>query len=129
MTFGPPQLPKPEITHPFTMGQVRAFALASGDSNPIHLSTEAAHAAGLDGPVLHGMIIAGRFETFLEQMRDYAITELQVRFVRPAPLGCALKISTRPIDMSGPELRLRLMAATEAGMLVAIAEARLKPDL
>ena len=38
-------------------------------------------AAGLAGPVLHGMIVAGRFETFLERLEGYEIVELRVRFV------------------------------------------------
>ena len=122
-----PDLPAPETTSPITMEQVRAFAEASGDSNPIHLSSEAARAAGLAGPVLHGMIVAGRFELFLERMKNCALAELQVRFVRPVPVGSALTISARPIEVSGAELRLRLLANIAGGALVAIAEARLAP--
>jgi acyl dehydratase len=119
-------LPAPETTPPITMAQVTAFAAASGDSNPIHLSAEAARAAGLAGPVLHGMIVAGRFEAFLERMEGYEIAELQVRFVRPVPVGSALTIAARPIDASGPQHHIRLLA-TIGGVLVAIAEARLAP--
>jgi acyl dehydratase len=119
-------LPAPETTPPITMAQVMAFAAASGDSNPVHLSEDAALAAGLAGPVLHGMIIAGRFETFLERMEGYEIVELQVRFVRPVPVGSALTIAARAIDVSGPQHHIRLLA-TMGGVLVSIAEARLEP--
>lgn len=119
-------LPAPETTPPITMAQVMAFAAASGDSNPVHLSEDAARAAGLAGPVLHGMIIAGRFETFLERMEGYEIAELQVRFVRPVPVGSALTIAARAIDVSGPQHHIRLLA-TIGGVLVSIAEARLEP--
>lgn len=119
-------LPAPETTPPITMEQVIAFGTASGDSNPVHLSEDAACAAGLAGPVLHGMIVAGRFETFLERMEGYEIAELQVRFVRPVPVGRALMIAARPIDHSGPQHHIRLLAKVE-GVLVAIAEARLEP--
>ena len=119
-------LPAPETTPPITMAQVMAFAAASGDSNPVHLSEDAARAAGLAGPVLHGMIIAGRFETFLERMEGYEIAELQVHFVRPVPVGSALTIAARAIDVSGPQHHIRLLA-TIGGVLVSIAEARLAP--
>lgn len=119
-------LPAPETTPPITMAQVMAFAAASGDSNPVHLSEDAARAAGLAGPVLHGMIIAGCFETFLERMEGYEIAELQVRFVRPVPVGSALTIAARPINVSGPQYHIRLLATIE-GVLVSIAEVRLEP--
>ena len=108
------------------MEQVTAFADASGDGNPVHLSEDAARAAGLAGPVLHGMIIAGRFETFLERMEGHEIGELQVRFVRPVPVGSVLTVSARPIDPTSPRHHIRLLATID-GVLVAIAEARLEP--
>jgi acyl dehydratase len=119
-------LPAPETTPPITMAQVMDFAAASGDSNLVHLSEEAARAAGLAGPVLHGMIVAGRFEMFVERMHGYEIAELQVRFIRPVPVGSALTIAARPLDVSGPQHHIRLLATIE-GVLVAIAEARLAP--
>ena len=119
-------LPAPETTPPITMAQVMAFAAASGDGNPVHLSEDAARAAGLAGPVLHGMIVAGRFATFLERMDGYEIAELQVRFVRPVPVGSALTIAARAIDVSGAQHHIRLLA-TIGGVLVSIAEARLEP--
>ena len=70
------------------------------------------------------MFIAGRFETFLERMADHEIVELRVHFVRPAQVGSAIAISARPIDNAGPGRRFRLLAKTEMGVLVAIAEAR-----
>ncbi len=116
-------LPAPETIPVVAIEQVRAFAAASGDSNPIHISPDAARAAGFDAPLLHGMFIAGRFETFLERFGSYHIAELRVNFVRPVPVGSALTISSRRI--AGPDLRLRLLANIAGGALVAVAEARL----
>jgi acyl dehydratase len=39
-----------------TRDQIRAYAEASGDHNPIHLDDEAARAAGLPGVIAHGML-------------------------------------------------------------------------
>ncbi|MFO1131828.1 MAG: MaoC family dehydratase [Hyphomicrobiales bacterium] len=121
------QLPAPEISTPVTPDQVKAFAVASLDDNPIHLSADAARAAGLDGPVLHGMLIAGRFETYLERIAGHQIVRLQVRFVRPAPVGSSLTIAARLIGPPGSRLHLRLLATIGQGTLVAIGEALLEP--
>jgi len=117
-----------DVTSEIGMEQVMAFAAASGDANPIHTSAEAALAAGLGGPVLHGMIVAGRFETFLERLEGHEIVELNVRFVRPVPVGNALTISVRPAGGSPHSgLHLRLLATVDGIGLVAIADARLEP--
>lgn len=127
MTPAALKLPSQETTAPVTPEQVGAFAAASCDENPIHLSVDAARAAGLEGPVLHGMLIAGRFETFLERIAGHEIAGLQVRFVRPAPVGSSLTIVARFIGPSGSRLGLRLLATIDGGILVAIGEALLKP--
>ncbi len=41
---------------PIHQEQLRRYAEASGDHNPIHLSDEAAAAAGLPGVIAHGML-------------------------------------------------------------------------
>lgn len=46
----------PACTLPVTREDLRCYAEASGDHNPIHLSDEAARALGLPGVVAHGML-------------------------------------------------------------------------
>lgn len=41
---------------PIHREQLRRYAEASGDANPIHLADEAAEAAGLPGVIAHGML-------------------------------------------------------------------------
>ena len=120
------RVPEPQATGVVTLERVLAFAHVSGDDNPIHISPESAREAGLDGPIVHGMFIAGRFEAFLEQLTDHRTVALQVRFVRPAPVGCDLTIKARLIEETGPLLHLRLLATLADGPLVAIGEARLE---
>jgi acyl dehydratase len=73
--------------------QIDAYADASGDHNPIHISPEAARAVGLDGTIAHGMLSMG----FLGQLvTDWLaslsgpegwVSRLRVRFqamVRPS---------------------------------------------
>jgi hypothetical protein len=123
----PLELPDAETTAPVTAAQVQAFAVASGDKNPVHLSDEKARAAGLQGAVLHGMFIAGRFEAYLEKVRRHRIGEFRVHFTRPVGVGSCLTISARPIAPDGGLPHLRLMAHDGTGVLVAVAAARLVP--
>jgi acyl dehydratase len=48
-----------------TRDQIRAYAEASGDHNPIHLDDEAARAAGLPGVIAHGMLGMAQLANFV----------------------------------------------------------------
>ncbi len=60
-------------TPPVSRDQLRKYAQASGDPNPIHLSDEAAEAAGLPGVIAHGMLTVATmgllFSPYLEHGR------------------------------------------------------------
>src|SRR5262249_10839659 len=47
---------------PIHMLQTQRYAAASLDDNPLHSDIAAAHALGLAGPIVPGMLIAGQFE-------------------------------------------------------------------
>lgn len=122
------EIPEPQKTGLVTIERVLAFARASGDDNPIHFSPKHARDVGLETPILHGMFIAARFEALLESIRDHNTVTLQVRFVRPVPVGSALIFKARKLDMGDTRLHLRLLATLADGPLVAIAEAGLEPN-
>jgi acyl dehydratase len=46
----------PDLRKTVTVEQIRAYAAASGDRNPIHLDDEFARRAGLPGLIAHGML-------------------------------------------------------------------------
>jgi acyl dehydratase len=46
-----------EVTH--TRAQIKAYADASGDQNPIHQDDDAARSVGLPGVIAHGMLNYG----------------------------------------------------------------------
>jgi acyl dehydratase len=48
-----------------TRDQIRAYAEASGDRNPIHLDDAAARAAGLPGVIAHGMLGMAQLANFV----------------------------------------------------------------
>jgi len=49
----------PSRTFTVTRADVRRYAQASGDVNPIHLDDEAARRAGLPRSIAHGMLLMG----------------------------------------------------------------------
>lgn len=46
----------PALLVEVTREQIRAYAEASGDDNPVHLDDDAARRAGLPGVIAHGML-------------------------------------------------------------------------
>ena len=48
--------PLPALTKQVTVEQIRRYAEASGDRNPIHLDETFARSAGLPGVIAHGML-------------------------------------------------------------------------
>jgi meromycolic acid (3R)-3-hydroxyacyl-[acyl-carrier protein] dehydratase HadB len=48
--------PLPSLTKHVTVEQIRQYAEASGDRNPIHLDETFARSAGLPGVIAHGML-------------------------------------------------------------------------
>ena len=74
--------------------QLRRYAEASGDFNPIHLDEQAAQQVGLDGVIAHGMLSMA----FLGQFFNWQIADipgarmehLNVRFLNMVRLGDTL---------------------------------------
>jgi acyl dehydratase len=84
--------------------QVEAYAIAAGDDNPIHIDEGIAHAAGLEGIVLPGMLVAAQFPRLLEAWaKPTRIVEFSVQFLAPLAVD-------RPFQVNG-----KVVAVTEAG--------------
>lgn len=87
------QLP-PLVKPPVTQEQLRLYAAASGDFNPIHLDEEAARRVGLDSVIAHGMLsmaFLGQFVSLqIADIPDARIQHLHVRFQSMVRLGDTL---------------------------------------
>ncbi|HYN00046.1 MAG TPA: MaoC family dehydratase [Aestuariivirgaceae bacterium] len=116
---------EPLLLRSIGAAEVERYAEASGDHNPIHLSSVAAEAAGLDGPVVHGMFIMGQFERLLHRWQSgCTIATLTARFLRPVPVGDSLEVGARIVSIVSDQFcKLRLLARNSAGQLVAMGEA------
>jgi acyl dehydratase len=84
----------PLVKPPITQEQLRRYAEASGDHNPIHLDAEAAHLVGLDNVIAHGMLSMAFLAQFVTQeltaIPDAYLAHLRVRFMNMVRLGDTL---------------------------------------
>src|SRR5207248_6767802 len=90
----PGQELSPLVKPPITQEQLRRYAEASGDYNPIHLNEEAAHRVGLDSVIAHGMLSMAFLGQFIEQQITRSpqarIENLKVRYMAMVRLGDTL---------------------------------------
>ena len=73
--------------HSFTVtrADLRRYAAASGDPNPVHLEDSAAQAAGFDGVIAHGMLTLALAGRALEEWAGGPgrVRDLRAKFTRP----------------------------------------------
>ncbi|HZK84803.1 MAG TPA: MaoC family dehydratase [Desulfosporosinus sp.] len=81
--------------------QVRQYAEASGDFNPIHLDDNYARQAGLGGVIVHGMLTMAQMAAMLTDWigKEGGLSNIEVRFekmVRPGDtISCSGLIRRR----------------------------------
>ena len=84
----------PFVKPPVTQEQLRRYADASGDHNPIHLDEEAARRVGLDSVIAHGMLSMAFLGQFLEQqirgIPGAFLAQFSVRYASMVRLGDTL---------------------------------------
>jgi len=84
----------PLVKPPITQEQLRRYAEASDDYNPIHLDEQAALRVGLDSVIAHGMLSMAFLGQFVNQqltgIPGARIAQLKVRFMNMVRLGDTL---------------------------------------
>jgi acyl dehydratase len=72
-----------------TREEVRAYAEASGDRNPLHQDDDVARAAGFPGVIAHGMFTMGHLASALVAWAgdESSIARMRVQFRAPVFLG------------------------------------------
>lgn len=81
--------PIPPLSKVIDREEVKAYADASGDQNPLHQDDEAARAAGFPGIVAHGMFTLGHLASCLVAWTGdaSALARLRVQFRAPVLMG------------------------------------------
>ncbi len=122
----------PLVKPPITQEQLRRYAEASGDYNPIHLDEQAARRVGLDSVIAHGMLSMAFLGQFINQqltgIPGARIAQLKVRFMNMVRLGDTLtchgvvKAQTTNHDQS-QSVTLECWAQNQKGEKVTAGEA------
>jgi acyl dehydratase len=79
----------PALTRVVTADDVRAYADASGDLNPLHQDDAVARAAGFPGIIAHGMFTMGHLATAVVAWAGDAdaVTSITSQFRAPVAMG------------------------------------------
>ena len=102
---------------PFTREDLRRYAEASGDLNPLHLDPEFARQAGFDDVIVHGMLgmaLLGRLVT--ESFPDYRLELFRARFRQVVSIGEPIRCTARLESWREGVALLTLAAADVAGV-------------
>ena len=124
----------PRHTFRLRRADLRRYAAASGDDNPIHLDDEVARSVGLPGVIAHGMLtmaLAGRALTSWSGGAG-SVVEYGVRFTRPVVVpdddsGATIDVSGTVTDKPGDGTALiAIQASCEGQPVLAAARARVR---
>ncbi|HEX6131184.1 MAG TPA: MaoC/PaaZ C-terminal domain-containing protein [Actinomycetota bacterium] len=79
----------PPLARTVTREDVRAYAEASGDRNPLHLDDTVARAAGFDGVIAHGMFTMGHMAACVTRWAGpgAVVERLSAQFRAPVAIG------------------------------------------
>jgi len=100
-----------------TYAQLRQYAEASGDLNPIHLDDAYARRAGLDGVIAHGMLTMAQAGAMLMEWMggEGTLKSFAVRFERMVSVGERIKFSGYVKDKDSDGLACVLVATNDKG--------------
>jgi len=100
----------PERRRVVTREDVRAYAEASGDRNPLHQDDDVARAAGFDGIIAHGMFTMGHLAACVVAWAGApeAVVRLSAQFRAPVSMGQEIVAggTVRHVDTAAREVTL-----------------------
>ncbi|MGZ3689223.1 MAG: MaoC family dehydratase, partial [Bdellovibrionota bacterium] len=107
---------------PITKEQLRSYADASGDPNPIHLDDQVAKRAGLPGIIAHGMLsaafLAERAQKFMSDevsAKDFRLKQFKTRFKAMTLLGDVISLGGEVKEVLESSVTLELSAKNQKG--------------
>lgn len=107
----------PELHRVVTRDDVRAYADASGDQNPLHQRDEVARAAGFDGIIAHGMFTMGHMAACVVAWAGHpdGVTSLAAQFRAAVWMGQELVAGgrVRSLDEASRTVTLDLWVTSE----------------
>ncbi len=110
----------PTYTWTVTREDIRAYAEASGDGNPIHLDDQFARSVGLPGVIAHGMLGMGHLATYVNTWAGdhHRLRRLRCRFAAMVLPGDVIQFSGRVASEVEGLIQLELEAVNQKGEMV-----------
>jgi acyl dehydratase len=107
----------PRLSRVVTREDVRAYAAAGGDRNPLHLDDAVAREAGFDGVIAHGMFTMGHMTACVVAWAGdpAAITSISAHFRAPVSMGQEIVAGgrVRALDDEARTATLELWVSSE----------------
>jgi acyl dehydratase len=107
----------PELHRVVTRDDVRAYADASGDQNPLHQRDEVARAAGFDGIIAHGMFTMGHMAACVVAWAGEAdaVSHISAQFRATVSMGQEIVAGgrVRAVDPGARTATLELWVSSE----------------
>ena len=113
---------------PFDASDVEAYAAASGDDNPLHTDPTLAARAGLPRPPVHGMLLMGCLEPFLQGWKPGArVVKLASKFIRPVLVGDDIEVSGKVVQATHGVPAIVRLTVKRDETIVCLAEVFVQP--
>ena len=109
----------PELRRVVTREDVRAYAEAGGDRNPLHVDDEVARSAGFDGVIAHGMFTMGHMAACVELWAGQGsfVERVSAQFRAPVAMGDELVAGGRVRAVDGDRVTLDLWVRVDGGVV------------
>ncbi len=120
---------KANFSKMITDEDVRKFAEASGDFNPLHLNEEHASRTIFGERIAHGILVLGLVSAALTKLPGVVVyLQQNVKFVRPVKMGDVIEAVVEVVEKTAEksELRLRTICRNQRGEQILDGEARVK---
>ena len=122
----------PEHTMTVNREKLRAYAMASGDHNPIHLDEEFAKSVGLPNVIAHGMYTMALAGEAIRRWvgSDKDVVEFSTRFTKPVVVASdrdtTITFSGRVGEVSESEVTVEVTALCEGVKVLGQTKARIR---
>ena len=97
------------FTKTITQGDIKRFAAASGDTNPIHLDDEFAEGTRFNGRIAHGILVSGLISAALARLPGSVVYLSQdLEFRAPVRIGDEVTATVEIVeDLGGDQYRIQ----------------------
>lgn len=109
------------VVREISQARIAAYAVASGDQNPIHVDEAFARGTPFGGTIAHGLLVLALVGEMMQAAHGGAWTtsgRLKVRFKAPTRAGETVTASASPVKEADGVAEYAVQCATSSGEVV-----------